>query len=79
MEVFRQKYQTNTTNVLFVMSSDDSKWCQKMFSNDLDVVLTSSFQSDFTINQPTFDLATLAQCHHSIIRYFFSVIAIAIG
>ena len=71
MDIYRQKYQTSTTNVLFVMASDDPKWCKKMFSNETDVVLTSSFKSKFSSLQPTFDMATLAQCHHSILRFIF--------
>ena len=71
MDIFRQKYGTNSTTVLFIMASDDLKWCQEKFSRHADVVFTSSFESKFSEKQPTFDLAVLTQCNHSILRFVF--------
>ena len=68
IEVFQQKYNTEKTKVLFVMASDDPKWCQDMFSNDTNVILTSTFQNQITKQQPTFDMAVLSHCNHSIVR-----------
>ena len=66
MDVFQQKYETEKTKVLFVMASDDSKWCQDMFSNDTNVILTFTFQNKISKEQPTFDMAVLSHCNHSI-------------
>ncbi len=69
MSIFRKKYVTPLGAVLFVIASDDMDWCEKMLLNEDDVVLTSSSSSTFSKQQPTFDLAILSQCNHSIIRY----------
>jgi hypothetical protein len=69
MNIFRKKYVTSSTAVLFVIASDDMAWCKKMFLNEIDVVLTSSSSSKFSKQQPTFDLAILSHCNHSILRY----------
>ena len=69
MNIFRRKYNTNTTEVLFVMASDDIQWCKDKFGNVNDVVLTASFTSMSSSKQPTFDMAVMAQCNHSIFRY----------
>jgi len=69
MNIYRKKYVTSSTAVLFVIASDDMAWCKKMFLNENDVVLTSSSSSKFSKRQPTFDLAILSQCNHSILRY----------
>jgi len=68
MAAFREKYRSNTTEVLFVMASDDIDWCQTMFSNETDVVFASAASQKYDVKQPTFDLAVLSLCHHSIIR-----------
>ena len=68
MNFFRGKYQTETTDVLFVMASDDSKWVEDNFGHENDVVLTSTYSAPFAKRQPIFDMAVLAQCNHSIIR-----------
>ena len=60
MSYFRSKYGKN---LRFVVASDDKKRCQDMFQNVTDLVITSENCMD------TMDLAILAQCHHSIIRY----------
>jgi len=71
MEHYRNKYNSKTSTVIFVMASDDVKWCRKMFGNLADVILTSSYQTKFSNQQPTFDLAVLSSCHHSIIGYSY--------
>ena len=71
MDIFRQKYGTNSTNVLFALASDDLKWCQEKFSRHADVVFTSLFESKFYEKQLTFDMAVLTQCNHSILRFVF--------
>jgi hypothetical protein len=68
MNTFRKKYVTSSTAVLFVIASDDVKWCKAMFANESDVVLAASSSSKFSKQQPTFDLAILSQCDHSILR-----------
>jgi hypothetical protein len=51
------------------MASDDMKWCKAMFGDFSDVVFASDTKSQFAKDrQPTFDLALLSQCDHSIIR-----------
>jgi hypothetical protein len=69
MDAFRQKFSTPKNDVVFVMASDDSKWCAEMFSNDTDVYLVSTLASKLSPKQPTFDLAVLTNCNHSIIRF----------
>jgi len=65
---FRAKYRTDTTDVLFVMASDDVDWLTKNFGDENDVVLTSTYSGQFEKRQPIFDMAVLVQCNHSIIR-----------
>jgi galactoside 2-L-fucosyltransferase 1/2 len=57
MNVFRNKYQ----RVLFVVMSDDPKWCESEFRGD-DIVVMKT-------NSPSQDLAIMAACNHSIIDY----------
>ena len=68
MNIFREKYVTASAGVLFVIASEDIKWCEQMFLNESDVVLTSSSLSMFSKTQPTFDLAIVSLCNHSILR-----------
>ena len=70
MDHFRQKFRNSTHEVLFVMASDDIGWCQQMFANDTDadVVFASTASKMLAVKQPTFDLAVLSLCNHSIIR-----------
>ena len=68
MKISRMKYKTASNDVLFVMASDDIEWCQTMFSNETDVVFASSAAQKYNVVQPTFDLAVMSLCHHSIIR-----------
>ena len=48
--------------MVFVVASDDHKWCQEMFATENDVIMTN-FD-----NPAELDLAILSQCDHSIIR-----------
>jgi galactoside 2-L-fucosyltransferase 1/2 len=57
MDVFRNKYQ----RVLFVVMSDDNKWCKRELRGD-DIVVTNK-------KSPGQDLAIMAACNHSIIDY----------
>ena len=62
MDRFRRKY----SNVVFIVASDDREWCKKMFQDMADVQLTPRYQ---TMKRGEYDMAILAQCNHSIIRY----------
>ena len=53
---------------LSVAASDDKDWCQEMFQNISDVVLTPKYQA---LKKGEYDMAILAQCNHSIIRYTY--------
>jgi hypothetical protein len=68
MNFFRKKYRTTSTDVLFVMASDDPKWLSDNFGHENDVALTSTYSAQFSHRQPIFDMAVLVQCNHSIIR-----------
>ena len=57
MNVFRNKYQ----RVMFVVVSDDPKWCERELRGD-DIVVIKT-------NSPVLDLAIMAACNHSIIDY----------
>ena len=70
MNSTRVKYKTASNDVLFVMASDDIDWCRTMFSNETDVVFASSAAEKYNVTQPTFDMAVLSMCHHSIMRWF---------
>ena len=65
MNAFRAKYRQNT--VVFVLASDDKEWCRQMFADVPDVVFTPKYQT--LMKRGEFDMAILAQCNHSIIRY----------
>jgi galactoside 2-L-fucosyltransferase 1/2 len=57
MNIFRNKYK----RVLFVVMSDDPKWCESEFRGD-DIVVMKT-------NSPAQDIAIMAACNHSIIDY----------
>ena len=57
MNVFRNKYK----RVMFVVVSDDPKWCERELRGDDAVVMKT--------NSPAQDLAIMAACNHSIIDY----------
>ena len=50
------------SKMVFIVASDDHKWCQEMFATENDVIMTN-FD-----NSAELDLAILSQCDHSIIR-----------
>ena len=69
MASMRRKHTTQNSDVLFIMASDDMEWCKAMFKYHSDVVFTSDAgASRYSDVQPTFDLAVMAQCNHSITR-----------
>ncbi len=52
------------------MASDDVGWTRANFGNMSDLVFTMDSKSRFAIeHQPTFDLAVLSLCDHSILRF----------
>ena len=57
MNVFRNKYKP----IMFVVVSDDPRWCERELSGD-DVVVMKT-------KSATLDLAIMAACNHSIIDY----------
>ena len=51
------------------MGSDDVEWCREQFRNLSDLVFTMDSTSRFAYErQPTYDLAVLSLCDHSILR-----------
>jgi len=68
MEYYRNNYSSSNTTVVFIVASDDDQWCRKMFGNMSDVVFTSSSTTLLSRQQPTYDLAVLSHCNHSILR-----------
>jgi hypothetical protein len=68
MEFYQNKYDSSSSKTVFIMASDEDQWCRKMFGNMSDVVFTSSSTTPLSRKQPTFDLAALSHCNHSIIR-----------
>ena len=57
MNVFRNKYKP----IMFVVVSDDTKWCERELRGDDFVVIKT--------NSPAHDLAIMLACNHSIIDY----------
>ena len=56
------------------MASDDVDWCKEKFGNLADLVFTMDSKSRFATEwQPTFDLAVLSLCDHSILRFVNTV------
>ena len=51
------------SKMVFIVASDDHKWCQEMFSDEGNMVMTNP------ANSAGLDLAILSRCNHSIIRY----------
>ena len=58
---FLQQKMLNS-KIVFIVASDDHKWCHEMFASQNDVKMTSCD------NSAELDLAILSQCDHSIIR-----------
>ena len=69
MDGYRGQFRSSTSEVLFVMASDDIGWCHEMFANNTDVVFASTAAEKLSVQQPTFDLAVLSMCNHSILRF----------
>ena len=53
------------SKLVFIVASDDRKWCQEMFAKEEDMMMTH------LANRAGLDLAILSQCNHSIIRLVF--------
>jgi hypothetical protein len=73
--VHRKKFKTNS-DVVFLLASDDNDWSWRMFGDVDDIILTSEASTKMSTIQPTFDLAVLAHCNHSIVRQVYHVIAL---
>ena len=58
---FLQQKMLNS-KLVFIVASDDHKWCHEMFASQDDVKMTNCD------NSAELDLAILSQCDHSIIR-----------
>ena len=54
------------SKLVFIVASDDRKWCQEMFAKEEDMMMTH------LANRAGLDLAILSQCNHSIIRLVFN-------
>lgn len=64
MNHYRESFGTSKFNVLiFVIVSDDLRWCKKTFENMSDVYFVSKDNSAFL------DMAILSNCNHSIIDF----------
>ena len=68
MNIYREKYNTENRVVLFILATDDINWTTTMFGNLTDVKLTASAPKEYLEKQPSFDLATMSLCNHSIFR-----------
>lgn len=68
MDIYREKYNSETHIVLFILATDDTIWTSTMFGDLSDVVFTTSAPKESNQLQPTFDLATMSLCNHSIFR-----------
>ena len=58
MAFFEARYGVG--NIVFVVASDDYRWCRKMFGHRRDVVLSAKSK--------VFDFAALTRCNHTILR-----------
>lgn len=63
MDEFRRRYPLS--EVVFVVASDDIKWCKQHLSKLRNVYFTSANHS-CGIDMAKFDFAVLVQCQHSI-------------
>lgn len=62
-------FTTVVLQVGFTIASDDVAWCKSVFGDSPDIFFTVDGKSHFgTTHQPTFDLAILSLCQHSILR-----------
>ena len=60
----------HSKKMVFIVASDDPKWCQNMFGTEEDMIMTNS------TNSPGLDFAILSQCNHSIIRFVCLLLSI---
>ncbi len=57
-----------------MIASDDVDWCKSTFGQFSDVVFSVDSKSPFSVtHQPTFDLAVLSLCDHSIFRFVIKI------
>ncbi|KAL3279745.1 hypothetical protein HHI36_017253 [Cryptolaemus montrouzieri] len=61
MKYFEKKY----LRVIFIIVSDDPKWCIKQFAGNTKAYITGTTKP----NTPALDLAVLSSCNHSIFDY----------
>ncbi|UYV62028.1 K02A2.6-like [Cordylochernes scorpioides] len=59
MKYFEDKYE----KVVFVVVSDDRKWCKENFGNKSNAVLAPP------ASEPAVDMALISRCHHHIMSY----------
>ncbi|UYV62035.1 FUT1 [Cordylochernes scorpioides] len=59
MKYFEERYE----KVVFVVMSDDRKWCKKNFANKSNAVLAPP------VSEPAVDMALISRCHHHIMSY----------
>ena len=66
MAVYMERFGAHRT--VFIYASDDSEWVNRYFGNHTNVYPTNQYNHDFA-DRLGFDLAALASCNHSIIRF----------
>ena len=69
MDLFRQKYNNNSTKVVFLASSDNFGWIKQIFVNPGDVFFPHELVTVPNSLAAGLDLAILSLCNHSIIDY----------
>jgi hypothetical protein len=69
MDHFRESHPDK--RVVFVVASDDYRWCKRNFRNSNDTFMASSVEAAELRNKGNevgFDLAVVARCQHAILR-----------
>lgn len=75
MDVFRSRFGSRA---VFVLATDDLRWAHAMFDGTPDVHLAAAAPARVSaVEAVPFDMALLANCNHSIIRYRSKVFLIA--
>lgn len=69
MDIMRARHNSNRTKLLFLVGSDDPDWCKEVFKSLDDVIVINTIHSKYSNVQPTWDLALMSACEHSILRY----------
>ena len=65
MDFYRDSIGSSDRNiVIFVVGSDDIKWCKEVFKSRSDVYYLTDKK-----NQPYQDMSTLSHCNHTIVDY----------